>query len=94
VLVSVVLPEIRASAIALSIFAFHLLGDVPSPILIGKVSDRTGSLETALLLTSAAMAVSGVLYLAGARTLGRDTERVLRTVRARERHATGAEDPA
>src|SRR5262249_43380484 len=43
VLVSVVLPEIRASAIALSIFAFHLLGDVPSPLLIGKISDWTGS---------------------------------------------------
>jgi MFS family permease len=94
VLLSVVLPEIRATAIALSIFAFHLLGDVPSPILIGKVSDRTGSLETALLLTSVAMAVSGVLYLTGARTLGRDTEHVLLTVRAREKHAAGAQDPA
>jgi MFS family permease len=90
VLVNVVMPEIRATAIALSIFVFHLLGDVPSPLLIGRVSDWTGSLETALLLTSAAMAVSGVLYLLGARTLGRDTSRVMDVVAARERVAVVA----
>ncbi|MFN8625205.1 MAG: MFS transporter [Candidatus Binatia bacterium] len=85
VLVSVVLPEIRATGIALSIFAFHLLGDVPSPILIGRLSDATGSLETALLLCSAAMALSGAFYLLGARTLGRDFALVRQTVLARER---------
>jgi predicted MFS family arabinose efflux permease len=84
VLVNVALPEVRATAIALSIAVYHLLGDVPSPVLIGWVSDRTGSLETALLMTSVAMAVSGVLYLAGSRTLGEDTERVQQTVAARE----------
>ena len=84
VLVSVVLPEIRATAIAFSIFAFHLLGDVPSPILIGRVSDWTGSLEKALLLSTVAMAASGVLYLVGARSLGRDLALVRRTVQDRE----------
>ena len=84
VLVNVVLPEIRATAISLSIFAYHLLGDVPSPILIGKLSDWTGSLETALMLTSGAMAVSGAFYLYGARTLGADTEKVARIVADRE----------
>ena len=88
VLVSVVVPEIRATAIALSIFAFHLLGDVPSPILIGRVSDWTGSLETALLLCTAAMAASGGLYLLGARTLGRDLALVRETVRSREGEAS------
>jgi MFS family permease len=83
VLVSVVMPEIRATAIALSIFAYHLAGDVPSPILIGWAADRAG-LETALLLTSAAMIVSGAVYLVGSRTLGRDTAAVLEAVRARE----------
>ena len=81
---SVVLPEIRATAIALSIFAFHLLGDVPSPILIGRVSDWTGSLEKALLLCTVAMGASGVLFLMGARTLGRDLARVRETVLSRE----------
>ena len=58
---------------------FHLLGDVPSPILIGKVSDWTGDLAKAMLLTSVAMAVSGIFYLSAARTLGADTERVRAT---------------
>jgi len=84
VIVSVVLPEIRATAIAFSIFAFHLMGDVPSPILIGRVSDWTGSLERALLLCTVAMAASGVFYLLGARTLGADMARVWETVRVRE----------
>jgi MFS transporter, Spinster family, sphingosine-1-phosphate transporter len=84
VLVNVVLPEIRATAISLSIFTYHLLGDVFSPVLIGKVSDLCGSLEMALMLTSAAMAVSGAFYFYGARTLGEDTAKVARTVAERE----------
>jgi len=87
VLVSAVLPEVRATAIALSIFAFHLLGDVPSPVLIGWMSDWTGSLEKALLLCTAAMALSGALYLRGARTLGRDLAAVREAVRSREETA-------
>lgn len=84
VLVNVVLPEIRATAIALAIFAYHLLGDVPSPVLIGWISDRS-DLETALKAVAlGAMALSGVFYLMGARTLGEDTERVARTVAERE----------
>jgi sugar phosphate permease len=86
VLVNVALPEIRATAIAASIFVYHLLGDVPSPILIGRASDAIG-LEQALLLTSLALGLAGILYLIGARTLGPDTERVERTVAERERGA-------
>ncbi len=85
VLVSVVLPEIRATALALSIFTTHLIGDVPSPILIGRVSDWTGSLEKALLVCTIAMALSGVLYLLGARTLGRDMAAIRDVVSARSR---------
>jgi MFS family permease len=84
VLVNVALPEIRATAIGASIFVFHLLGDVPSPILIGKVSDWTGDLSQAMLLTTVAMAVSGICYLLGGRTLGEDTDRVGRLLAERE----------
>ena len=83
VLVSVTLPEVRATAIAVSIFVYHLLGDVPSPILIGHVSDWRGSLQAALMLTTFAMAVSGACYLMGARTVGADAERVARRVARR-----------
>jgi sugar phosphate permease len=95
VLVNVALPEIRATAIAVSIFVFHLLGDVPSPILIGWVSDRSG-LQTALLgLSLLAMAASGVLYLWGSRSVAEDSERVERAVREREsEHARADQDTA
>jgi hypothetical protein len=65
VFVNVALPEVRATGIAMSIFVYHLLGDVPSPILIGKASVWTGSLQTALLLTLVAMAVSGAVLSRG-----------------------------
>lgn len=85
VLVNVVLPEVRATAIALAIFAYHLLGDVASPPLIGWLSDAWGDLERALLLTVGAMVLSGVFYLLGCPTLGADTAAVLETVAGRER---------
>jgi nitrate/nitrite transporter NarK len=85
VLVNTALPEVRATAIAMSIFVYHLLGDVPSPILMGMVSDATGSLENGLQLATGAMVVSGLLYLWGARTLPEDTERVQQIVAERER---------
>jgi MFS family permease len=84
VLINVVAPEVRATAIAGSIFVYHVIGDAPSPILIGKVSDWTGSLTTALMVTSFAMAVSGFFYLLGSRTLGADTRRVQELVAAQE----------
>jgi MFS transporter, Spinster family, sphingosine-1-phosphate transporter len=93
VFVNVALPEVRATGIAMSIFGYHLLGDVPSPILIGKASVWTGSLQTALLLTLVAMAVSGAFYLAGMRTLGQDTARVQEILAEREaRHASRHHD--
>jgi MFS family permease len=42
---------LRASAMAASIFAIHLLGDFWSPQLVGRLSDRFGDLRIALLWT-------------------------------------------
>lgn len=93
VFVNVALPEVRATGIAMSIFVYHLLGDVPSPILIGQASEWTGSLQTALLLTLVAMAVSGAFYLAGSQSLGRDTAHVQDILAAREAdHASRLHD--
>ena len=52
----------RASGMALSIFAIHLLGDLWSPPLVGAVSDRS-SMKTGMLLLPAAVLASGVLWL-------------------------------
>ena len=61
-IVNVVEPDRRATAVALSILAIHLLGDVPSPPLIGIVSDKT-SLEHAMLILPFAFAASGLIWV-------------------------------
>lgn len=41
-IVNSVAPQVRASAMALSIFSIHLMGDAFSPVLIGKIADVQG----------------------------------------------------
>jgi MFS transporter, Spinster family, sphingosine-1-phosphate transporter len=60
-IVSEVPPTARAAAMALSILAIHLFGDVPSPPLIGFLSDR-GTLESAVLVIPVAIVVSGAIW--------------------------------
>jgi len=66
-IVNLVSPAERASAVALSIFTIHLLGDVLSPWLIGKLSDLS-SLGTAVLIVPVAVAIGAALWLVAART--------------------------
>ncbi len=66
-IVNLVAPTERATAVALSILAIHLLGDVPSPPLIGAISDAT-SLSKAFLIVPVAIAAGGVIWLAAARS--------------------------
>src|SRR6185369_5011023 len=61
-IVNVVAPTERATAVALSILGIHLLGDVPSPPLIGALSDAT-SLGTAFLTLPAVIALAGGVWL-------------------------------
>ncbi|HEY6454961.1 MAG TPA: MFS transporter [Steroidobacteraceae bacterium] len=65
VIVSLVSPAHRASAVALSVLAIHLLGDVISPPLIGSVSDHT-SLGQGVLLVPFAVGVCGLFWVAAA----------------------------
>jgi hypothetical protein len=58
--------HIRATAIALNIFIFHLLGDVPSPTLMGYVADHH-SLQSAFILPVIAMGVSSAVLFYGMR---------------------------
>jgi hypothetical protein len=60
VVVSVAGPWRRAQAVALNIVVIHLVGDVPSPLLIGWVSDL-GSLKWGVALTLVALAAGAVL---------------------------------
>jgi sugar phosphate permease len=61
-IVNVVAPTERATAVALSILAIHLLGDVPSPFLIGVISDAT-SLGAAFRIVPVAILIAGLIWL-------------------------------
>ena len=60
-IVAEVAPAERASAVALSILGIHLLGDVPSPWLIGFISDRS-SLGRAVMVVPVATLVAGLVW--------------------------------
>ena len=64
-IVNLVLPTQRASANALGVFTIHLLGDVPSPIIIGMLSD-TSSLAQAVKIVPIAILISAVVWAVGA----------------------------
>jgi MFS transporter, Spinster family, sphingosine-1-phosphate transporter len=81
VIVSVTPARSRSTAVAANIVIIHVLGDAPSPLLIGWLSDLY-SLQIGILLAVGAMVVSGVLLLAGSRTLPADLERIAGTARA------------
>jgi MFS transporter, Spinster family, sphingosine-1-phosphate transporter len=58
--------HIRATAIAVNIFIIHILGDVPSPTMMGWVADRR-SLQAAFILPVIAMGISSAILFYGMR---------------------------
>lgn len=54
-------PELRASAMALSIFAIHVLGDLWSPPLVGFLADRL-PIQLAMMTLPVAIAVSAWIW--------------------------------
>ncbi len=56
--------NLRASAMAGSIFMIHLFGDMWSPEIVGRITDATGSLRKAALILPMALIVSAALWLA------------------------------
>ncbi len=53
----------RASGMAASIFAIHCFGDLWSPKIVGMISDRTGSLQQAVLILPFALIVAAAFWL-------------------------------
>src|SRR5213075_2758072 len=70
-IVNLVSPHMRATAVALSIFTIHILGDVPSPSLVGVISDAR-SLGEAVLIIPLAVLVGGIIWSYAAWQGGRD----------------------
>ena len=58
--------HIRATALAVNIFIIHILGDVPSPTMMGWVADRH-SLQAAFVLPVIAMGLSAAILFFGMR---------------------------
>ena len=69
-IVNVVSPLERATAVGLSVFAMHVFGDIPSPALIGAISDAT-SLDRGILIVTVAIAAAGVIWSYAAWTAGK-----------------------
>jgi MFS family permease len=91
IIVNVTAPRIRAAAFAVNTFFIHLLGDIPSPYLMGAVSDwaraytdtRQG-LFWGLAITVPAMVISGIFFCLGRDHLEADQEAVLKAIRSSE----------
>ena len=56
--------HIRATALAVNIFIIHILGDVPSPAMMGWVADKR-SLQAAFVLPVIAMGISSAILFYG-----------------------------
>jgi sugar phosphate permease len=70
VIVNVVRPSERATAVALDILVIHVLGDVPSPPIIGWISDHA-SLDRAVLIMPVAVLIAGAIWVYAAWRGGR-----------------------
>jgi len=77
-IVNLVLPNQRASAVALSVFAIHALGDAISPYLIGRLSDAS-SLAQALKIVPVAVVIAGALWAWAAREQSRAATQITQT---------------
>jgi len=76
VILDVVPPAVQASVLGAFALFSHLAGDALAPPLIGYLSDKTGSLRTAMLLLPAVGVLGGAVILIALRTVGRDMRRV------------------
>lgn len=66
-IVNAVAPGERATAVGLSLFVMHLVGDMPAPPVIGYLSDRS-SLEHAFLIVPVAIVIGGLIWTFAAAT--------------------------
>jgi len=55
--------NLRASAMAMSIFMIHLFGDIWSPEIVGRLSDHWHSLQKAVLILPVALVACAALWL-------------------------------
>ncbi|PYO86455.1 MAG: MFS transporter, partial [Gemmatimonadetes bacterium] len=69
-IINEVSPAMRATAMALCIFTIHMLGDVPSPSVVGMISDAR-SLGDAVLIIPVAVLIGGLIWTYAAWSMSR-----------------------
>jgi MFS family permease len=80
----VVSPGLRASAVTMLLFISHVFGDSHSTFDVGWISDRIGSLQTALLITSPTLLVlAAIIAATGLRSVRSDVQTMERNWAAR-----------
>ncbi|MDA1263117.1 MAG: MFS transporter [Planctomycetota bacterium] len=67
---------LRPFAIGMSVLLIHLLGDVPSPWLVGKISDSTMGIKFAMGLIPIAMAISAVVWFLAGKSRQQNPQRI------------------
>jgi MFS family permease len=83
VIQDVIAPEMRATAIGLSLLLAHLLGDAAAPFAIGALADKV-SLGLALTVTAPlSLFIAGLICLLGLRTVAGDMQRMKETMHNR-----------
>jgi MFS transporter, Spinster family, sphingosine-1-phosphate transporter len=71
----VVSPALRASSVTMLLFISHVFGDSHSTFDIGFLSDRIGSLQTALLITSPTLLIlAAIIAATGLRSVRGDIQ--------------------
>ncbi len=64
--------NMRATAFAANILVIHLLGDVPSPYLMGWIKDH-GTWSQSFIAVSVVMLLAGIVWISNQKSLVRDT---------------------
>lgn len=81
VIQDVIAPEMRATAIGLSLLLAHLLGDAAAPSVIGALGGKV-PLGVALIATApTCLFIAGLICLLGLRTVARDMQRMKKGMR-------------
>lgn len=81
VIQDVISPEVRATALGLSLLLAHLLGDAAAPTVIGAIANSI-TLGNALIVTApTCLFIAGLVCLLGLRTVKRDMEQMQRRLR-------------
>ncbi len=83
VIQDVIAPEMRATALGLSLLLAHLLGDAAAPSVIGAIANGL-SLGTALILTAPTfLFLAGLVCLLGLKTVARDMQNMQKHLQAK-----------